>query len=246
MRTVKDAIAHTLVEWEGGFQNWTSDSGNWVTMPDGSRELIGTMRGITPAALAAYRGVPAYTITVDDIKSVTPELAAEILMDDYYTGPGYGKLPWCALIENVMDFGVNAGPRRATRTLQRIVGTADDGVIGPLTIDAVWNYLLNNTMADAVDEYTDMRRSFYIRISQPGTKNHKFRRGWLRRAEWYRPENPAFWNQWRKAPSAQELYDKMTNEEMGAEPDPEIPVVEEATDERDFWDRIMDWIEKVT
>jgi lysozyme family protein len=246
MRTVQDAIAHTLVEWEGGFQNMPSDSGNWVTMPDGSRELIGTMRGITPAALASYLDVPVHTITVDDIKNVTPWLAAKILMDDYYTGPGYGKLPWCALIENVVDFGINAGPGTATRRLQIMVGTTPDGAIGPLTIDAVWDYLLNSTMADAVNKYTDMRRSYYIGISSPGTKNHKFRRGWLRRAEWYRPENPAFWNQWRKAPSAAAMYAKLSNEELGSEPETEVNVVEEATNETDFWDRIMDWIERMT
>lgn len=239
MRTPEDAIQHTLVAFEGGFQNMPSDSGNWVRMPDGSRKLIGTMRGITPAALAAYRGVPAHTITVADIKSVTPELASNILKQDYYDRPGYGRLPWCPLMESVMDHGINAGPSRATRMLQRMVGTPADGIIGPLTIDAVWNFLLNNQ--DAVDHYRNKRIAFYTRISRPGTKNHKFRKGWMRRATWYSTGNAGFMTTWKDNPDIRELYNRLSNEEMGAEPDPEIPVVEE----RGFWQRIMDWIERV-
>lgn len=37
----------------------------------------------------------------------------------------------------VFDFAVNSGPNRAIRYLQRAVGVADDGRIGPMTLAAV-------------------------------------------------------------------------------------------------------------
>jgi lysozyme family protein len=37
----------------------------------------------------------------------------------------------------VFDFAVNSGPARAVRYLQRAVGVADDGQIGPVTLAAV-------------------------------------------------------------------------------------------------------------
>jgi len=36
-----------------------------------------------------------------------------------------------------MDFGVNSGPSRSIKGLQTVVGVPADGVIGPLTLEAV-------------------------------------------------------------------------------------------------------------
>lgn len=58
----------------------------------------------------------------------------------------YRKLYWDAVRGDdlpsgvdycVFDFAVNSGPVRAARYLQRAVGVADDGKIGPMTLAAV-------------------------------------------------------------------------------------------------------------
>lgn len=58
----------------------------------------------------------------------------------------YRKLYWDAVRGDdlpsgidycVFDFAVNSGPPRAVRYLQRAVGVADDGKIGPMTLAAV-------------------------------------------------------------------------------------------------------------
>ena len=67
-----DALNKILVA-EGGFQNNPKDDGNYA-----NGVLIGTNRGITPAALANYKNVNISTITVDDIRGVTEETAKEI------------------------------------------------------------------------------------------------------------------------------------------------------------------------
>lgn len=69
---------------------------------------------------------------------------------------------------------VNAGPRRAAILLQRALGVADDGRIGPITKLAIGK-------ADAktlVSTYTAAKRAFYISLHQP-----KFTKGWLNRCD---------------------------------------------------------------
>src|SRR5260370_1263229 len=63
-------LKQVINRWEGGYQSYADDAGNWVTRPDGMRIKIGTMRGVTPSALAAHRGVSASTLTPADMQSV--------------------------------------------------------------------------------------------------------------------------------------------------------------------------------
>jgi len=55
----------------------------------------------------------------------------------YFKGPGFDRIPFLPLQEQLFDFAVNSGPKRAIRTLQRIVGTTPDGVLGPKTLAAI-------------------------------------------------------------------------------------------------------------
>ena len=48
-----DFLKLVIARWEGGYQSYADDAGNWVVLPDGTRRKVGTMRGVTPAALAA-------------------------------------------------------------------------------------------------------------------------------------------------------------------------------------------------
>lgn len=254
MRTVDDVFSEAIGAFEGGFQAIPNDKGNWVTMPDGSRRLIGTMRGVTPGALAEYLGVPAHTITVEQIKNVSHETAVDIGVKNYYHRPGFDKLPWCPLTEAVVDTGWGSGPARAARMLQQMVDTAADGIIGPLTIDAVWNFLLSNGHWSALDAFAARREAFYLRISRPGTSNAIFRNGWLRRARYYKSNNTEFTSKWRDLETPQEMYERLSDKEIGADepsvpsipykPREELPATEVVKDEVSFWQRILDWITK--
>ena len=57
----------------------------------------------------------------------------------------------------VFDFGVNAGPRRSVKLLQRAAGVIDDGSVGPKTLAAV-------SAADPgalISELADDRLAYY-------------------------------------------------------------------------------------
>lgn len=163
-----------VLESEGGFQADSEDRGNY--RPDGT--LIGTNKGITPGALAAYKGVDANTITVKDIKEVDDATAKAIYKQDYYEGPGINKLP-ADLKETVMDMYINSGSN-AIKILQREVGATADGVLGPTTVQAVVDSDLTK------DDYADARIEYYTNLAREKPKLKKYLKGWKARANKYR------------------------------------------------------------
>jgi lysozyme family protein len=66
--------------------------------------------------------------------------------------------------------------RNAAKLVQRTVGVADDGVIGPATVKAV------NETANMAQKYSDARKAYYTKISENG-QNAKFLAGWLKRVD---------------------------------------------------------------
>ena len=79
----------------------------------------------------------------------------------------------------VFDFGVNAGPGRAAKYLQTMIGTVADGGIGPNTLAKVAEYVEEHGLAKAIDNYQEARQSYYEKLSTFAT----FGRGWTRRVD---------------------------------------------------------------
>ena len=71
-----------------------------------------------------------------DIAALTLEQAQAIYLRDYWMRARCDELP-PAIAFLVFDCAVNSGIGQAIRFLQRAVGVADDGLIGPMTIAAV-------------------------------------------------------------------------------------------------------------
>ena len=143
---------------EGGFTCDPQDPGgatNW---------------GITIGELRRWRGDDQ--VTVEDVKSLTKEQAREIYRANYWNLMKCEDLPpGVDLI--VFDMGVNAGPSRSVRMLQKIIGVDDDGAVGPVTITAA------TTMdaADIIRNMSERRLDYYRSLS---TWPH-FGRGWSNR-----------------------------------------------------------------
>jgi lysozyme family protein len=173
-----------IERWEGGYQSYADDRGNWVTNPGGMRIKIGTMRGVTPEALAKHRGVPAWTLTPDDMKSVTLDEAAEIGLTHYYRAPRFDLLTWGAATASLVDFGWGSGPGQATLSMQRLVGVAADGIIGPVTAKAYGAWATRLGDKAALQAIHDMRAAFYRHIAEINPDNQKFLQGWLNRDDW--------------------------------------------------------------
>ena len=71
-----------------------------------------------------------------DIKNLTREQAIEIYRRDFWAKVDGADLPDDVMFQ-ALDFAVNSGCETAIRYLQRAAGVADDGHIGPVTIDAL-------------------------------------------------------------------------------------------------------------
>lgn len=127
-----------------------------------------TSRGITQREYDAWRHLKAQPTR--DVWTATDTEVSTIYHDEYW-------MPFCddfpiGADYLYFDMAVNAGPHRAAIMLQRAVGVADDGRIGPITRLAVSKADPKKLIAD----YTNAKRAFYVSLHQP-----KYTKGWLNR-----------------------------------------------------------------
>ena len=173
---MRDYIKKVIIgKHEQGYQAMKEDKGNYV---DG--KLVGTKFGISAPVLKRYLG---RTPTVQDMKNLKLDTALDILENQYYKGPKIDKLP-ISIRKNVLDMAINAGPGRAIKILQGLVGAKQDGAIGPKTLKKLRESKITN------NDYVDARRDFYLKLVERKPVYNKFRRGWLNRVESFRDKEP--------------------------------------------------------
>lgn len=156
-RAMPKFLAH-----EGGYVNHPNDPGGATNM------------GVT---IANYRRYVKRNGTVSDLKNITKEEVATVFKRHYWDKVKGDDLPsgvdYC-----VADFAINSGPSRAAKYLQKAVGVAQDGVIGPKTLAAV-------NKADprkVINTICDERLAFMKRI-KGGSLWKTFGKGWQRRVD---------------------------------------------------------------
>lgn len=108
-----------------------------------------------------------------DIKNLTRDQAKEIYRRDLWDRAQMDALPG-ALAFQVFDFAVNSGIETAVRKLQAAAGVADDGHVGPVTMDAI----RSQPQDRLVMRYVAQRLRFWARLSTFA----KFGAGWTNRA----------------------------------------------------------------
>lgn len=150
------ALTCVLAE-EGGYSDHPDDPGG------------ATMMGITQATLAAWRGMP---VTGADVRALARNEAAAIYRARYWNAVRGDDLP-AGLDLAVFDFAVNSGASRAIRALQRALGVAVDGLIGPETLAAA----RARPAPETVRTLCAGRLAFLERLSTFAI----FGRGWTRR-----------------------------------------------------------------
>lgn len=143
---------------EGGFSNHSQDPGGATN----KGVTIGTFRAYYPGA------------SVADLRRISTAQLEHIYRTGYWAKVKADDLP-IGVDYIVFDFAVNAGPRRAIKELQQVVGVDDDGAIGPITMAAV----MKMEPAIIVDEFSEERLSFYRGLRTWKT----FGKGWARRTE---------------------------------------------------------------
>ncbi|TDX30771.1 putative peptidoglycan binding protein [Modicisalibacter xianhensis] len=107
-----------------------------------------------------------------DVRHLTRDQAKEIYRTAFWQRVKADQYDF-ALAFNLFDAAVNHGIGNAIRMLQRAVGVADDGIVGPVTLGAI------NAMCvdDALLRFNAERLRFYTKLSTFGT----FGRGWVNR-----------------------------------------------------------------
>lgn len=197
MLSPKDFLSLVIDRWEGGYQSYADDAGNWVLDQYGNRVRIGTMRGVTPDALARHRGVPAWTLTPAMMQSVTLEEAADIGFQHYYVEPGLSLLQWGPATAAILDFAWGSGPGQAALSLQRLIGVKADGVIGTReTVPAYANWIQRLGWDGATQAVHDMRAAFYRHIADVNPNLQQYLQGWLNRDDWASAANDAWKARW--------------------------------------------------
>lgn len=152
-----------------------------------------TRYGITRAALEEWnRLVPERRIA--DAGRVDEDAAAEIYDRVYLRHYRIAEIADALLRESVFDAAVNQGPAVAVRLLQGamldagIGGIALDGRLGPVTLGKL-NAAPRAVLVMIAELFVDRRRRRYDALIAGNPGQAKFRNGWYRRAEAFRPGN---------------------------------------------------------
>ena len=159
MKNNYDKCLKTILHHEGGYVNHPKD-------PGGETNL-----GVTKRVYQEHGGTK-------DMKDLLVEDVAPIYKKGYWDKMKGDDLPG-GLDLCVFDFGVNAGPGRAAKFLQQMIGTTVDVGIGPNTLAKVEEYVRENGEHETVKKYQEMRQKYYEQLSTFAT----FGKGWTRRVE---------------------------------------------------------------
>jgi lysozyme family protein len=109
-----DEAFKKLLQFEGGYVDHKYDPGGETNM-----------------------GISKRSYPDEDIHELTLERAREIYHRDFWVPAQCDNMP-DDLRFQLFDFSVHSGVRQAIKCLQRAVGVRDDGVIGPVTMKAVY------------------------------------------------------------------------------------------------------------
>ncbi|MCA8881184.1 MAG: hypothetical protein KDA73_14785 [Rhodobacteraceae bacterium] len=156
-----------VLGFEGGFSDHPADPGGATNM------------GITMATLTAWRkkmaepGV-AVSVTVDDVRNLDRDEAIDIYRANYWNALNCDNLP-AGVDLVVFDFGVNAGPVRSAKMLQKVVHVDQDGQVGKITTGAADSI----DPAHIINAFDSERMDFYRSLSTFET----FGKGWTRRTQ---------------------------------------------------------------
>ena len=113
-----------ILEHEGGYIDHPADKGG------------PTNHGITLKSLTEYLERPA---TLAELQALDASQARNIYAELYIRRPGFNQIADARLRALVVDCGVNQGRKRATRWLQAAARVKADGMLGPITAQAVNN-----------------------------------------------------------------------------------------------------------
>ena len=166
-----------VLEFEGGYANHPNDPGG--------ETYKGIARRFWPreaiwAIIDSYKGqnLPlGFEGTLEKDEKLQ-KLVRQFYLDKFWLAVRADELPE-PLGEYTFDFAVNVGVVTATRAMQRAINVKDDGIIGPVTLQAA----KEANMATAMLRMYRERVRFYIHLVSRRPRMGVFLLGWLNRTE---------------------------------------------------------------
>jgi len=114
-----------------------------------------------------------------DIKNLTIEEAENIYLKEFEESFS-SKLPE-PLSYVIFDFRVTSGESSAVKAIQRPLLLKPDGIVGPITMDAI-AWALEGGQDSLTYSFTAERIVFYERLAARRKKSQKYLKGWINRA----------------------------------------------------------------
>lgn len=171
---MSDSFARALefaLRWEGGYSNHPADKGGETNF------------GVTHAVYDAYR--KSHGLSVQSVRKISPAEVRDIYKKRYWDASGCDLLSEKLAIAH-FDWAVNAGVNRAIKALQQVVGVNADGIIGPLTKQAIIAASATHKEVWLCDRYNAVREGCYRRWGV-GSQS-VFLQGWMNRLNALRRE----------------------------------------------------------
>lgn len=160
----KPSLALVLAH-EGGYVNHPKDPGG------------ATNKGVTQKVYDAYRRIKG--LKQQSVRVINNIEVEEIYRKNYWRLVRGDNLP-AGLDYAVFDFAVNSGVSRATRYLQKVVGVTDDGIIGDITLAAIYSAASKNE--EALIATLCANRVAFLKSLKTFSV---FGKGWMRRVVGY-------------------------------------------------------------
>lgn len=172
-------IAYPIIaDHEGGYQANPADRGNYNSLG----ELVGTNWGISAPVYESWLGRPP---RVSDMQNMSKYTAKAIFRARFWDAIQGDQINSQAVANIFFDGAVNHGTT-GIKLMQEVLGVAQDGKVGPITLSAI-------NAADPGKVYTDYRqarRNFYYYLVERTPSFSVFLNGWIRRIDSFTELSP--------------------------------------------------------
>lgn len=181
-----------ICKWEGGLSNDKNDSASANPCPvshNGTSDWHTNMGIIWPVWVryCLAKGVKIEAIQADRFFKMTKADQSDVFKTLYWDAVKGDDYNHTAIANCMASWAWGSGQGGALKQIQAFIKKKAMGV--PKTWDEVPTTLARLPIKQTFDDLCEARKNFFISISGEGTKNAKFRKGWLNRLEAFKKYN---------------------------------------------------------